>query len=128
MPSTPPDSAQGSTVSFNGSPIGKLRGWRFTPRSAVLENVTGDAATLLGTGDETRVVKQFECLAVDPGSADVTLYGVAFSKDDVGSKGDLVFTFTGGSLTLEAVLENYEGSGQVGGFIEGSATFRFTGG
>ena len=129
MSGTASPTSQGSTVSFNGTAIGRLRSWQVTPRSASFENVTGQSATKLGDGDQSRIVQEMACLTVEPGTAQVTLFGMPpFSPETVGSKGMLTVTFTTGSVSLPAILEDYSGSGQVGQWIDGSASFRFTGG
>jgi hypothetical protein len=125
----PPPSAQGSTVSFNGSAIGSLKFWQVTPRTATFEDITTGTSTKLGTGAASRIVQELACLMVAPGSAQLTLWGMPpFSPTSVGSSGTLTITFSTGSVSLPAILEDYGGSGRVGQYIDGTAKFRFTGG
>ena len=121
-------SSQGSSVSFAGSDIGRLTGWRITPGSAEFEDVTSSDSVTLGSGADTRVVKDYDCLTVEPGSADVTLFGCPpHIAADIGSRGTLAVTFDGGSLSFDAYLESYEVTAAVGEVLVGSARFRFSG-
>lgn len=128
MPTTAPPTSQGSTVSFDGTAIGRLKSWQASPGSARFEDVTGSDAPVLGSGDQSRICQQIACLMVEPGSASVTLFGMPpFAPTAIGKRGTLSITFSTGSVSLEAILESYDGSGQVGKYIDGSASFRFTG-
>jgi hypothetical protein len=48
-------------------------------------------------------------------------------KGDIGKKGTLSIGFDGGSLSAEALLDEFEVTGSVGELIKGSATFILTG-
>lgn len=128
MSGTAPPTSQGSTVSFNGTAIGRLKAWQVSPGTAQFEDVTGSDAPILGSGDSARIVQQIACLMVEPGSASISLFGMPpFAPTSIGSKGTLAIAFSTGSVSLPAILEKYDGSGQVGEFLDGSASFRFTG-
>lgn len=128
MPTTPPPSSQGSTVSFNGEPIGSLVRWRTIPGSAKFTDVTSQASQIVGSGDSARVIAEVDCTAIEPGGADVTMRGVPpWVLEDIGTRGGLSVTSAGGNVSLEAFLESFEASGSVGQFLEGTARFRFTG-
>lgn len=120
--------SQGSTVSFGGQALGKLTNWKLAPGSAQFEEYTNVGSTVLGTGQDARVVKQYLCTAIDPGGVDVTLFGCPpYTIGGIGSRGTLAVTFTGGSLSLEAYLETFDVTGQVGEFLVGTARFKFSG-
>jgi hypothetical protein len=123
-----PASSQGSTVSFDGENIGQLLGWTVVPGRAVVQDVSSGDSTYYGDGDEKRLVRQVECLSVEPGRATYTLLGAPpHIKGDIGKKGTLSIGFDGGSLSAEAFLEEFEVTGSVGELIKGSATFILTG-
>jgi hypothetical protein len=120
--------SQGSTVSFRGVEVGRLRSWKLQPGSATFEESTNVLSPVIGSGQDARVVKQYTCTAIDPGGVDLTVWGVPpFSDTDIGSRGTLSVVFDGGSLSREAYLETFDGSGNVGEFISGSARFKFSG-
>lgn len=129
MPTTiPPPSSQGSTVHFNGVQIGRMTNWRLTPATARMEDVTNCGCRVVGSGTNTRVVSQFECLGIDPGGADISLRDCPpFIHDNVGMRATLTVAFATGSLSLEAFLETFDVSGNVGEFLRGTARFRFSG-
>lgn len=121
--------SQGSTVSFDGNPIGSLVGFTAAPAQAVTTEATTVAATIYGTGFDSRVVKKLECTAIDPGTVSVRLLGCPpYSVSDIGTKAPLVVNFDGGGLEWEAILMSFEVEGSVGELLRGTATFQFTGG
>lgn len=127
--SNPPPSSQGSTVSFNGQAIGRLVRWRVIPGTAKFSNVNGNDAAVVGTGANTRIIEKVDCTAIEPGGADVTMRDVpSFTLQDIGKKASLSVSFANGrSISLEAFLETFDGAGNVGQFLEGTARFRFSG-
>ena len=120
--------SHGSTCSFNGIALGRVTRWRSSPGSAVYAEKTNVTSTVVGTGANARIVKSYDCVAIDPGSVDVTLFGCPpYTSVDVGFKATVYVTFDGGSLSKEAYLETFEVTGQVGQFLVGQATFKLTG-
>jgi hypothetical protein len=124
----PTPSSQGSTVVWNGAALGSITGWSFTPSAAVYVESTNINSTVVGTGANARVRKTFDCIAIDPGTLDVTLYGCPpYGYGDSGLLATLAVTFSGGSFTLPAYLESLVVTGQVGQFLVGRATFKLSG-
>lgn len=123
-----PASSQGSTVSFDGENIGQLLGWTVIPGRAVVQDVSSASSYYEGTGSQTRLWREVECLSVEPGRATYTLLGAPpHIKGDIGKRGTLSINFDGGFLTAEAFLEEFETTGSVGELLKGSATFILTG-
>ena len=123
-----PPSSQGSTVSFNGTALGSITRWRAAPSSAVYVEKTNITSPVSGTGANARVRKHYDCVAIDPGTVEVTLFGVpAYVYADSGFRATLAVTWSGGSLSLPAFLDSFEVTGQVGQFLTGQAVFRLTG-
>lgn len=121
-------SSQGSTVTFASEPLGSLTGWRINPAVAQFEESTHVNSTIWGTGAAARVLREYTCSAVEPGGADVRLYGCPpFLWTDTGTKGTLVITFDGGSFSIDAFLESFEVTASVGEMLVGTASFRFSG-
>jgi hypothetical protein len=89
---------------------------------------TNITSTILGSGDGTRIVKQYDCIAIDPGTVEVTLYGCPpFSSLEIGLRGTVVVTFDGGFVSRIAYLQDYDVTGQVGQFLVGKASFKLSG-
>ena len=124
----PTPTSQGSTCTFNGSSLGRVTGWRAAPGTAVFVESTNITSTILGSGDGTRIVKSYDCIAIDPGTVEVTLYGCPpFSSLQIGLRGTVAVTFDGGSISRTAYLETFDVTGQVGEFLVGKATFKLSG-
>jgi hypothetical protein len=124
------ESAQGTTVSFDGSLLGKLRSFRCTPGTAIYEPYITVASTVVGSGVNARVVRQYDCVGIDPGGFDISFFGRApWSMNNIGMKGMLVVTYaSGASRSWEASLETFDDGGEVGNRVIGSARFKLTGG
>jgi hypothetical protein len=89
---------------------------------------TNITSTILGSGDGTRIVKSYDCIAIDPGTVEVTLYGCPpYTSLQIGLRGTVAVTFSGGSLSRIAYLETFDVTGQVGAFLVGKATFKLSG-
>jgi len=124
----PTPSSQGSTCSFNGSTIGSVTRFRAAPGSAVYAEKTNITSTVVGEGAEARILKTYDCVAIDPGTIEVTLYGCPpYVYGNLGDKGLASFTFSGGSISMNAYLDSFDVVGQVGQFLVGQATFRISG-
>ena len=122
-----PDSSQGSYVTWNGSTIGSVTRWRASSRTAVYDEKTHVGSEVVGTGSNARVVKSYDCVAVEPGSVEVGLYGCPLSFASVGQRATVAIVAAVGSVSGTAFLDSFEVTGQVGAFLTGTATFRFSG-
>ena len=121
-------SAQGSSVSFNGVPLGLLRSWRRRPGSAVIREKTGVNSPVIGTGADARIVIRQECVAIKPGQVNVSFYGTApWDDTDIGTKATLSLVCATGTYSREAILEDFDDLGEVGNRIVGTAVFTLTG-
>lgn len=124
----PTPTSQGSTVSWGGTPLGLITAVRVTPATAHFEEVTNVESTVWGVGGNARTVREFDCVSVEPGTIDVSVYGApTYAVDETGEKKELVVTLSNGSISGEAFLESFEVSASVGEFLVGSARFRFSG-
>ncbi len=121
-------SSQGSTVSFDGTNIGQLTGFTVSPGRAVVQDVSSEFSFVLGSGDEARLVRQYECFSLEPGKATYTLLGTPpHTASLLGKRGTLSVSYTGGFVSANAFLESFEVTGAVGELLRGSATFILTG-
>lgn len=119
--------SQGSTVSF-GSEIGSLVGFTISPGRAGVTDVTSMGSTIIGSGADSRVRRDYEALAVDSGTATVRLIGCPpFTVADIGSRDTLTVVTSCDTYACDAILESFEVEGAVGELLVGSATFVLVG-
>ena len=122
------DSSHGFAVSFGGVALGKVVRFRATfPGGAVLD-VTGTGATVLGSGDNARVVRQIDCTAVDPVTLEVEFIGTnSLGANDRGRRATLAASGAGVSVNAAALLTNLEITGAVRDKVRGVVTFSLVG-
>lgn len=123
----PTPTSQGAYVVWNSAQIGYLTRFRVAPQTAVYSDKTNVTCTVVGTGNNSRVIRRHDAVAIDPGTAEVTLYGCPAALNQVGLRSTLLIAFDGGTISLEAFLDSFEVTGQVGEFLTGQAVFKFTG-
>lgn len=120
--------SQGSAVFFGVDQLGDLLSWEVTPAQAVTADATSQDSTILGAGSSARVVRQVDCVAVDPGTASVTFLGSnGLFTNLVGSSASLTVASEAGVVSLNAILVSFTITAAVGELIKGTANFQFTG-
>lgn len=120
-------SAQGSTISFGGTPLGSLIAIRVTGESANTTDITSLESVLSGSGSSNFMFRQMDCLAVDPGTVSVTFWGT-IQGVEVGDRGELSVTIAGSTvISGDAFLASFEVEASVGALVQGSAVFQLTG-
>ena len=123
------NSSHGVSVSFGGVPIGYLKGFDNEAKAGSLVDRTTAAATIIGSGSSARVLRRFDCTAIEPMSLQLSFIGSAsFSQNDVGMKGTLSFSAPGNSWSGQAILTGWNHSGRANQYSEGTASFQLTGG
>jgi len=124
----PTPSSQGSTCSFNGQSLGTMTRFRVSPGAAVFAEKTNITSEVVGSASNARIVRTYDCVAIDPGTVEVTLYGCPpYTNAEIGSRGTVSVRFAGGSLSRTAYLETFDVTGSVGEFLVGQAVFKLTG-
>lgn len=124
----PTPTSQGSTCIFNGTLLGTVTRFRASPAAAVYLEKTNITSTVVGFGEGSRILKTYDCVAVDPGTIEVTLWGTPpYAYTDTGLRATATFNWSDGSISLPAYLDNFEVVGQVGQLLVGQAVFRLTG-
>lgn len=119
-----PSASQGSTVSFNGSPIGELLNFTVSSPTAATTEVTGSTATVIGSGGDSRAARVYDATAIDSGQVSVRLLGMpAYSSEDIGTAASLSFSTPDGGEAFDAILLSFEVEAAVGELLRGSATF-----
>lgn len=132
MPGTEPEPtvpvSQGSTVTFDGQALGMLTGWNLTAGAAVMSDATSVTSQVIGTGDQTRILKEVHCVAIDPGRLQVRLFGCPpFVISDIGKRATLQVEFEGGSLSCQAILDTFDVEAVAGDLLKGLVSFYLTG-
>ena len=126
MPDIP--SAQGATVSFNGVALGGLIGFDEGYAAASPTDTTGASATIVGSGGNTRVIRQVEITIIEPGSISFRCWGnPPFGRADIGLAATLAFTIGGVATSWPAQLASVQRVGSAGELIQGSYQFQFMG-
>jgi hypothetical protein len=121
-------SAQGTTVTFDGTPIGYLTGFDVECKAGSLYETTNVTSAVVGTGANARVVKQYDATAVEPPTVSITFWGPAsFAATDAGFKAILVFDAPDETISGEAILVSFSHSGRANQWSTGAATFQLTG-
>jgi len=86
MPDIP--SAQNVSVSFGGTALGGLIGFDEGYAAASPTDTTGATATIVGSGGNTRVIRQVEVTMIEPGSIAFRCWGnPPFGRADIGLMG-----------------------------------------
>jgi hypothetical protein len=121
-------SSHGTTVSFNGTNIGYLTGFDVEAKAGQLSETTNVTSTVVGSGANARVVKEYDCTSVEPPTVSITFHGPpSYDVEDAGFKATLVFDAPGMSVSGEAILLSWNHSGRSNQWSTGSATFQLTG-
>ena len=121
-------SSHDTFVSFNGVDIGYLTGYDFDVKAGQLVDRTSAASRVVGTGANARVVKEYDCTSVEPGTLSFAFWGPpSFSMDDAGMKATIEFETPGASLSGPAILMSFSHAGRSGQWSTGVATFQLTG-
>lgn len=123
-----PPSSQGSTVSWAGSAFSRLLSLRYSYGSAQFTDATYVACQVVGEAYNSRVVKRVDCIGIEPGTVEITMYGSpSLNSNNIGDRNQLVVTVAGSTITFWAYLETFDVTAQVGEFVKTNATFRLTG-
>ncbi len=127
MPGTYAEAA-GASVSFGGVSLGAFAGFDEQYSAASPTDTTGASATIVGSGGNTRVIRQVEITMIEPGSISFRCWGnPPFTRADIGLSATLAFTIGGVSTSGAAQLVNVQRVGSAGEVIQGSYQFQFMG-
>jgi hypothetical protein len=121
-------SSHGTTVSFDGVPIGYLTGFDTECKAGETHEVTHVESPVFGTGANARVVKEYDVTSIEPPTLTFTFWGPpSFLSTDAGLKAEIVFDSPGNLISGEAILMAFNHSGRAGQWSTGTATFQLTG-
>lgn len=122
-------SAHGFAVTFGGVTLGKMQRFRCSLPGGQVIDVTAAGATILGTGANSRVVRQVDITAVDPITLEVEFIGnpSSLGPSDRGRRATLAASCSAFSVSGSALLTNIEFTGQIRDKVRGVAQFTFDG-
>ena len=115
--------AHPTTVSFAGM-SGGILSVRISPGRGSASDVT----SLSSAVQNGRVVRDYECLSIESGTASVTMLGSpGFSRSDIGTQASLSVSTPSGSASATAILASWELEASVGELVKGTAEFILVG-
>ncbi len=89
---------------------------------------TPATATVVGTGINSRVVRQLNWTSIENGTVSFRVLGnPMFVESDMGTRGTLAFSVGGVSLSRTAAIKTSRRAGERGGLIQSAYEFTFTG-
>lgn len=128
MPGTTYADTAGLSATFAGSSLGNVVGFDESYSGSSPTERTGASATIVGTGGNTRVIRQVEITMIEPGTISFRCWGnPPFGQSDVGLSGTLAFSVGSVSTSRTAQLASVQRVGSAGELVQGSYTFQFTG-
>jgi hypothetical protein len=120
--------SQGLTASFAGVSLGPV--WSFDDEhsAGAPYEFTPAAATVVGTGLNSRVVRQLNWATVENGTLSFRVWGSPiFVASDMGTRGTLAFSVGGVSVSRTAAITKSQRAGERGGLVQTAYSFTFTG-
>jgi len=124
----PVPNAQGLTASFAGVSLGAVVGFDADSSAGTPYEFTPATATVVGTGINSRVVRQLNWTSIENGTVSFRVLGnPMFVESDMGTRGTLAFSVGGVSLSRTAAIKTSRRAGERGGLIQSSYEFVFTG-
>lgn len=121
-------SSHGASVTFDGTEIGWLTDFDWEAAVAQLVERTNVTSTVVGTGANARVVKEYDCTEIEPASLSFAYWGApSVATTYVGRKATLTFTAPGVTISGEAILKNISHRGSAKQWSRGTASFVLTG-
>jgi hypothetical protein len=120
--------AQGLTASFAGVSLGAVVGFDADSSAGTPYEFTPATATVVGTGINSRVVRQLNWTSIENGTVSFRVLGnPMFVESDMGTRGTLAFSVGGVSLSRTAAIKTSRRAGERGGLIQSAYEFTFTG-
>lgn len=119
----------GATLTFDGRVLGDLLGIQPAFQAANVHEVTGVASPIVGSGQNARILRQYNVTSIDSGVITARFLGSpSLSRNDMGYPATLtVAAGTAISLSGQAVCIQLDADIQVGELVRWNAVFQFTG-
>lgn len=120
--------AQGATVTFDGKTLGVLRSLSPVFSAGTVHEVTSHASPLTGSGQNARLLKQYNCTSIEPGTLQCRFLGTPdLARNDIGGPQMLSFSWSGGTVSGQAICTELQAEIAYGDLVQWAATFQFTG-
>ena len=120
--------SQGATLYFNGVELGRMQGVDTSVAAGNVQEVTSLKSPVMGQGQNARLLKQYNCTSVEPGTMQLRFIGSAgLNRNDIGGPGRLVLTWPNGTLSWIAFCSDLQAGFSVGQLQQWTATFQATG-
>jgi hypothetical protein len=108
--------------------LGQVTGFDTENSASTPYEFTPATATVVGSGANSRVVRQLNWAAVDNGTVSFRALGnPIFVASDMGLSGTLAFSVGGVSVSRTAAITRSQRAGETGGIIQSAYSFVFTG-
>lgn len=121
-------SAQGTRVYFGGRLIGRVASCKTSQSTGTEFDCTNMLSPIVGTGANTRIVRQVNPVDVAPVQVVLELFGAPqFTRDDLCRIATLTVRTRRGTLSGSAYLANFDFDQAAGEKMKSTATFKFTG-
>ena len=127
MPDIP--SSQGAVLSFRGQVLGVLQNVNLSLAVGNKHEVTSMRSQVAGSGQNARVLKQYNVTSIEPGSFTARFLGFPdLTVQDIGAPGVLVFSY-GAARTVvgQAFLESLDSEFAKGELVQWAAVFQLSG-
>jgi len=96
--------------------------------AGTIHEVTNHRSTVVGEGATSRVIKQYNCTSIEPGTFTAKFLGFPdLTQSDLGGVGMLTFQYVGETISGYAICTQLEAEFQVGELIQWTATFQLNG-
>lgn len=126
MPDIP--DGHGATLYFRGVALGPVQSVTPNFTAGNVQDFTSHRSSVIGAGQNARVLRQYNCTSIEPGTMQCKFLGSAsLSRNDVGGPGTLSFSWPGAELSGQAFCSDLQADFAVGQLVQWSATFQFTG-
>jgi hypothetical protein len=121
-------SSHGAIAVFDGTEIGWLTDFDWEAAVAQLVERTNVTSTVVGTGANARVVKEYDCTEIEPPTLSFAFWGPpGVEVTYVGKRASLEFSAPGVTIGGEAILKKIRHSGRSREWSRGYAEFQLTG-
>lgn len=127
MPDIP--SSQGAALSFRGQVLGVLQNVNLSLTVGNTQEVTSMRSPVTGSGQNARVLKQYNVTSIEPGTFTARFLGLPdLTVQDMGQPGVLVFSYGyGGTVVAQAFLESLDSEFAKGELVQWAAVFKLSG-
>jgi hypothetical protein len=122
-------SSQGAVLSFRGQVLGVLQNANPTFAVGNKHEVTSMRSPVIGSGQNARVIKQYNVTSIEPGTITARFLGSPdLARNDIGGPGVISFSWgSGATLSGQAFLETLDFEFAKGELIVWAAVFQFSG-